>query len=309
MLLVVCCLLISLIPFISVQGQESQRFFNDAQRLLSFDGDEFSFVVIGDRTGSGPDSWKVFSRALSETNRLRPEFVVMIGDVIEGGGGSSFQIEAKWNEAKSHLDSLKVPLFIIPGNHDIWDRASYDVWKQVIGETYSAFSYANCRFVFLNSEEIHGTGEAGFGTRQLNFIKNQIHRHKQSKQIFFFVHQPIWIFSGPLKSQWEEIESLLAGIQYSVIAGHLHVLGSTIRNGQRHLLVGPTGGEMRLPRNPALGLFHHITRFSVEGDTSHVTFIESEKTYPESLARNAYVRFQAGRMLLKGLSRPNKKIP
>jgi hypothetical protein len=44
--------------------------------------DEFSFVLLSDRTGMAQPG--VFERAVAITNLLRPDFVVQIGDTIEG---------------------------------------------------------------------------------------------------------------------------------------------------------------------------------------------------------------------------------
>jgi len=305
-------IVITLALFTPAWSQYSAHPYNDSGRLQRVSQQKFTFAVLGDRTGSGPDSWRVFDEAVSEINRLRPDFVVMIGDVIEDSATRPARIDALWNEARQHLDSLNVPLFLVPGNNDIWNRTSYAAWGRCVGDTYTAFSHRDCRFVLLNTEEIHGTGEEGFGSRQLAFIEDEIRQNRHTKQFFFFCHQPVWMFSGPLKSQWEHIESLLGGIRYSVFTGHLHVLGATQRNGQRHLIVGPTGGEMRLPRNPSLGFFHHYTWVTVEGASSYVAFVEPGRVYSETTARKAYQRYLLGKTLLKGklpFSVPDKKIP
>jgi DNA repair exonuclease SbcCD nuclease subunit len=256
--------------------------------------------VLGDRTGGELESWKIFDKAVSDINHLKPAFVVMIGDVIEGGASSAAQIEARWEEAMSHLASLKIPLFVVPGNNDIWDRTSYSVWRRVMGDTYSAFTYKGCRFILLNTEESYGTGEKGLGARQMAFVEENIRQHGDVSQFFLFYHQPVWAFSGSLKSDWERIESLLEGKIFSVFAGHMHALGSKYRKGHRHLIVGPTGGNMRLPRNPSLGLFHHFTWVVVERDTSSVAFIEPGCVRSERIAQKAYDRYLLGRLLLKG---------
>jgi hypothetical protein len=291
---IICCWI-----GLSAWAQKRIQSVNDRSSLQLLRSDKFSFAVLGDRTGGESESWKIFDRAVADINRLKPDFVVMIGDVIEGGASSLAQIEARWEEARSHLDSLRVPLFVVPGNNDIWDRTSYSVWKRVMGDTYLAFTYKGCRFILLNSEESHGSGKLGFGTRQMAFIEENIRQHGDVHQFFLFFHQPVWAFSGPLKSDWERIESFLEGKAYSVFAGHIHALGSKHRKGHRYLIVGPTGGKMRLPRNPMLGLFHHFTWIVVEGETSSVAFIEPGSIRSEGIAVKAYDRYLLGRLLLK----------
>ena len=52
----------------------------------SADGDtgraSFRFVVVGDRTGNHVEG--VYGEILDEVQRLRPDFVITVGDMIEG---------------------------------------------------------------------------------------------------------------------------------------------------------------------------------------------------------------------------------
>src|SRR5262245_53406607 len=45
-------------------------------------GDDFQFAIVSDRTGA--HRAKVFSRAVDQLNLLQPEFVLCVGDLIEG---------------------------------------------------------------------------------------------------------------------------------------------------------------------------------------------------------------------------------
>ena len=45
--------------------------------------DNFQFAVIGDRTG-GADPGGIFNRAMDQLNLLQPEFVINVGDLVEG---------------------------------------------------------------------------------------------------------------------------------------------------------------------------------------------------------------------------------
>jgi len=258
---------------------------------------KFNFAIIGDRTGAGPDSWKILDRAITEMNRMQPDFAVMIGDAIEGSR-QSMSLQSEWKEVFSHLDSLKMPLFLVPGNHDIYDRVSYNIWKEEIGDTYYSFSYQGCRFVVINTEEFHGTGEAGLGSRQMSFIRDQI-QNQSYEHLFLFMHQPMWILKSELGKQWKTIEQLLEVIPHTVIAGHLHVLAAKRKNGKLMLIQGPTGGKMRMQRNPALGFFHHITWVTVRHGSPTVAFIEPGRVYGEVTALKAYQRYIQGMMLLE----------
>ena len=291
-------LLISFLSFFSSPRGTCQ--YRNMPRQTIPEKDKFSFILVGDRTGSDSQSWQIFDQAIGEINLLRPDFVIMIGDIIEENPGRTTSIQSVWSEAVEHLKQLEMPFFIIPGNHDIWDRTSYQTWNQLLGSTYYSFSYKGCRFIILNSEESHITGEIGFGEKQLAFLKEEIQSHRQARQLFLFFHQPVWLPSEKDKYHWSEIESLLDDTNYSVFAGHLHLLASKQHQGHRYLIVGPTGGKMRLARNPNLGFMHHYTWVTVENDSSYIAFIEPGKIYDEKLSQNAYKRYLQGLYLLKG---------
>lgn len=260
----------------------------------------FSFVILGDRTGSTPESWNILDQAINEINMLRPDFVIMIGDLIEKELNSTVSIQDLWSEAIQHIEPLTMPFILVPGNHDIWDQLSYQIWLQTMGKTYHAFNYKGSHFIILNTEENHGSGEQGLGEKQMSFLKEEIQKHHQSQHLFIFLHQPVWLPSEKEKFNWSEIESLLEGTNYSIFAGHLHVLASKQYQGHRYLISGPTGGKMRLTRNPSLGFLQHYTWVTVEDEKSYIAFIEPGNIYSEEIAQNAYKRYLQGLYLLKG---------
>ena len=68
----------------AAQPWTSQAFQNDP--------DNFQFAVIGDRTGGGRPG--VLPAAVDLLNLLRPEFVVNVGDLIEGYVQDEAQLKA-----------------------------------------------------------------------------------------------------------------------------------------------------------------------------------------------------------------------
>jgi hypothetical protein len=264
--------------------------------------DSFSFVVIGDRTGSGPDSWAVLDWAVSETNLLRPAFAVHIGDLIEGGT-TAMAIRLRWDEALDHLKGLTVPLYLVPGNHDAAGSAGVEEWTRRFGEPYRTFDLGGCRFVLMNTEiqfrtrrmesqpsdspADQGTArgpDPGFGGEQLAWIRRAILKPPKPRHLFVFMHQPAWLFSGDLKAQWEALAPDFSPVPYSVVAGHLHLLAFERRPGGTLCIVGPAGGSLRLAPNPGLGLLEHITRVSVRGDSVRFDFLSRDRSYSEAAA-------------------------
>ena len=270
-------------------GQTSTLHINQINDI-QFQSTPYHFAIIGDRTGEGSDPWAVFDSAIQQINDRNPDFVVMIGDIIQGGARGDLAVQSRWQEAFRHLEKLVPPLFMIPGNHDINSQTTYEIWRRNMGNTYFRFVYGDNLFLFLNTEEGYGGHGRGFGKEQLAFINASLDSISASGEIFIFMHRPPWLEKGPLNSQWTTIEKKLEGKRFSLVTGHLHVLGEKVDEGNRYLIVGPTGGKMRLARNPSLGMVQHYTWVEVKKDTSSFQFIENGTVLSEASARAAYAR-------------------
>jgi 3',5'-cyclic AMP phosphodiesterase CpdA len=282
---------------LSAAGTGAGRAWNSPAQLAPKSG-SFSFVVIGDRTGAGPDSWGVLDRAIAETNRLKPDFAVHIGDLINGDSTPSV-LRSEWDEALRHLDSLQVPLFLVPGNHDIPNPAGRAAWIDRFGSTRQSFDFARNRFILLDTESAAFSAQGGFGSEQMDFLKHAVRSGPPPKGIFLFMHRPAWILDGPLKAEWESARPDSGPVPVFVFAGHLHILAAEKRNGVRYYAVGPTGGNLRLAPNPALGLLQHITRVSSDGDSIRIEFFDSGRRLPETAAFEAAERGLKTLLLLR----------
>src|SRR5207249_742547 len=84
---------------------------------LNNDPREFRFAIISDRTGGHRP--QIFSKAIERLNLLQPEFVVSVGDLIEGYTEEKEKMETQWKEFRSYVKQLQMPFFYVPGNHDI----------------------------------------------------------------------------------------------------------------------------------------------------------------------------------------------
>ena len=122
----------------------SQAFQNDPEA--------FQFVVIGDRTG-GANQQETFKLAVGQLNLLRPEFVINVGDNIEGYSDDKAELNAEWQEIDEMLGELKMPFFRTPGNHDIANDIASEVWSERYGAHYYYFKYQDVLFLVLNSED------------------------------------------------------------------------------------------------------------------------------------------------------------
>lgn len=281
-------------------GLLQAQVFNPIDQLKGVQKKNFSFVVIGDRTKAGPSSWEILDKAISKINALHPDFVIHIGDVIEGGNTVP-ELETQWKEAMSHLSKLQNFLFLTPGNHDIPNPIGCEVWQKHFGKVPYGFSFGNAHFIVLNTEArvCYSHGTEGFGQSQINFLKEYLKSYRKGQKLFIFMHKPAWLMKGTLQNEWLKIEPLLFRTPYMVFAGHVHVLAGEKRENAKYFVVGPTGGTLRGEPNPALGSIHHFTLVQVQDDSVKITFHAEEIVYPESLAYETYNGLLENFLLIK----------
>src|SRR6185369_15236740 len=119
---------------------------------LDFNNDpnHFQFVVVSDRTGSARPG--VFEDGVRKINLLQPEFVMSVGDLIQGGTMDRQKIDAQWREFRTFVDRLEMPFFFVPGNHDITNDVMAEEWVKRFGKSFYHFVYRDVLFMCLNTE-------------------------------------------------------------------------------------------------------------------------------------------------------------
>lgn len=106
------------------------RFQNDAEN--------FQFAVISDQTGGKRPG--VVPAAVDLLNLLQPEFVMSVGDFIEGYIEDEGQQKSQWEKVDESFKPLQMPLFFVMGNHDVNFDPSEQVWFDRV-EANRGYSY------------------------------------------------------------------------------------------------------------------------------------------------------------------------
>ena len=111
---------------------------------------DFRFAVVSDRTGEHRDG--VFASAMPKINLVAPDFVVSVGDLIEGYSDDPATLGREWDEIEGYVEGLQMPFFYVPGNHDMSNEVMALEWRQRFGPSYYSFEYEDVLFLVLNSE-------------------------------------------------------------------------------------------------------------------------------------------------------------
>ncbi|MCC6485859.1 MAG: metallophosphoesterase [Candidatus Hydrogenedentes bacterium] len=213
--------------------------------------DSFQFAIVSDRTGGMRPG--VLEDAVAKLNLLQPEFVLCIGDLVEGNAETAAELDAQWDEFDGIIAPLTMPFFRVPGNHDVSNSESgKQVWARRHGPLYYHFVYRDALFLCLNSDD---DALAHFGEDQTRYVEKALAEHAGVKWTFLFFHKPVWTKSK--ESGWDRIESALAARPYTVFAGHTHEYLKYDRKGRDYFNLGTTGGGQAHAGRVA-GEFDHI---------------------------------------------------
>jgi 3',5'-cyclic AMP phosphodiesterase CpdA len=240
------------------------------------DGGPLRFAVIGDRTGVARPG--VFPQAMKQIAWLAPDFVIPVGDLIEGYEDDPAKVGREWDEFDGFLKPLNRPFIFVPGNHDLTNATELAIWEARHGPPYYGFLYKHALFLVLDTEDppmpvaaagaasfhalvelMNRDPEAGdqeveqtyfkrpppaietdvhFSDAQVDFVRKALAAHKDVRWTFVFFHKPAWNSDS---ANWRRIETLLADRPYTVFAGHLHYYDHTVRGGHDYFDMATTG--------------------------------------------------------------------
>lgn len=143
---------------------------------------EFAFVLAADlQWGDDPAVALASLKFVSLLNSLaasrsRPEFLVLAGDIVDCQFASAGRVRAKlfggasdyprdYLQAWLALANLRIPVFMVPGNHDgyrfegVLGRTRADgllLFENTFGPTYFSFDRPPYRFILINSYDLPG---------------------------------------------------------------------------------------------------------------------------------------------------------
>jgi hypothetical protein len=255
---------------------------------------KFAFAVFSDLSGGEREG--VFEVAIEQLNLLRPELIMNVGDLIEGGTDDVAELAAQWDAFDERARRARAPLFYAGGNHDLTGEVLREVWRERNGPLYYHFVYKNVLFLVLDTEdntaermqEIHAARdkavaiyktegpeafarteyatmpERSAGTvsaEQSRYFVEAIEENPGVRWTFVFIHKPAWEREG--EKNFAAIEAALADRPYTVFNGHVQAYAYRQRHGRDYIQLATTGGE----QFPKLGRsVDHVTLVTVDSE-------------------------------------------
>ena len=221
------------------------------------------FAIIGDRTGDHQEG--VYEAIVAEVERLRPDFVMTVGDHIEGYISDTIEMNRQWDEYFGIIKPLTMPVHITPGNHDITSDAMEPTYRGRVGAPYYSFDHRGIHFVVLDNSRWETAVQ--FPAAQLNWLKDDLAKNRTACYTFVFFHKPFWYntLGAGKPDPWHEV--FKANGVDAVFTGHFHTFFSAEFDGIKYTSFGSSGGETE--ESPD-GLLYQFGWVTVDGSGVYV---------------------------------------
>jgi len=226
-------------------------------RAVTEPKNDFRFSVMGDRTGGATP--EIYGRVWREIDLLHPDFVINVGDTIEGHNDST--TESEWRDLRPLWERYKhYPLYFTPGNHDIWSDASRDIYqRETARPPYYSFNYQDAHFTVLDNSRTQALSD-----EQVKFLEEDLKANQDRRPKFVFFHKPYWIVLLKLQASEFPLHELARryGVSH-IISGHGHQFVRLVRDGIVYMEVGSSGGSIQRGLRRGLGFsegffYHHV---------------------------------------------------
>jgi len=175
-----------------------------------------TFVHLTDiHVAPGASSAADLKRVVSEINELGPDFVVVTGDLTNNAKNA--ELEA----AKSILDSLDVPYYAIPGNHETnWSESAGLKFNELWGNDRFLFTKKQFMFVGFNTGPYMKMGDGHVKKEDLQWLKRVLEEEKREDQMLIaMAHYPL----AEGLANWTEVTKVLKEYDCKMaFCGHEH---------------------------------------------------------------------------------------
>jgi hypothetical protein len=235
--------------------------------------EKFTFAVFSDLTGGERE--RVFEIAVAQLAMLRPELIINVGDLIEGGTDDLAEIDQQWKSFDERASRASAPVFYVGGNHDLSGEPLQGVWDERYGYRYYHFVYKDVLFLVLDTEDhtpermreimelrnsaleiaaAEGPEAAeqteyfmlpeqtagNIGAQQSQYFLDVIAENPDVRWTFLFLHKAPWERED--METFSAIEQALSDRPYTLFNGHVHAYEHIERFGRDYIRLATTGG-------------------------------------------------------------------
>ena len=177
----------------------------------------FRFAFLSDTHIGSPNGGaeEDLRRTVADINQMTDiAFVVITGDITELGTDAEIKL------AKEILSELKVPYYIIPGNHDSgWSESGGVTFGKIFGNDKFVFEYNGITFLGCASGPYVRMSDGHIPRDAVVWLDAELKKIDPKKPIIFLNHYPL---DKDLDNWYEAIDRLKQHNTLAVLCGHGH---------------------------------------------------------------------------------------
>jgi 3',5'-cyclic-AMP phosphodiesterase len=204
------------------QGHDRMMSHGGALRFV-----QISDSHIGFNKPANTDVTATLREAIAKVKALPepPAFVLHTGDLTH------LSRPAEFDTVQQVLSELSLPVFYVPGEHDVLedDGKSYlaRFGKGTRGAGWHSFDQGGVHFIGLvNVVDLKAGGLGTLGNEQLEWLEKDVKRLKSSTPVVVFAHIPLWSVYPDWGWGTDDSERALSYLKrfgsVSVLNGHIH---------------------------------------------------------------------------------------
>jgi len=241
------------------------------------------FAILGDRTGNHRPG--IFGQIVTEVERMKPDFVLTVGDMIEGYTGDTVRIKQEWEEYLALIEPLTSPIYHTAGNHDFLDTTALNLYRRYIGKPYYSFTRRGLHFIILDNGRYNSVTD--FPKEQIDWLIDDLEMNKDASHTIVFYHIPYWI-ETIAQDKPDTLHTIF--VKYGVDAvftGHYHIYFSGTFDDITYTSLGSSGGGC----SPGpTGLQYHFAWVTVDRDRISIAPVKMDAVLPwEELSAKEYL--------------------
>jgi len=201
----------------------------------------FTFVQLSDphiKAGRAYND-RLFKAAIAKTNEMKPDFVLITGDLVETGAPENY------DRFQELARGIKAKTYFLVGNHELQEGTLADFEKR-FGKPYYSFVHKGVAFVCLNNtmrdKKGHSMHHSKLDEEQFAWFVKELARLKLAgaEQIVVASHMPVSMRMASYNTQRLDLDRFLPLLEkYNVtahLAGHRHWLASSDEYQTLHIM-------------------------------------------------------------------------
>ena len=164
-----------------------------------------------------PQHSEDLQQAVVDVNTLTGiDFVIISGDISDKGDTMSLRM------AKRMLQKLRMPYYIIPGNHDVkWYLSGSVNFEAIFGDTKFDFTHNDVEFIGFTTAPLTKKGIGFIQPADIQWIKNTLQKTGNKNPVILVTHYPLQ--TGDVDN-WKEVLDIAKKYDVqAVLGGHYHL--------------------------------------------------------------------------------------